>query len=274
MFGTVTVNWKQLTEEQTRRYGAVYCGICRRIRCQSSGAARVGLSYDMAFLALLHMSLYEPEETSGAHRCKLHPLKKRPWIDNEYICYAADMNVALAYYNFRDDWDDDRKLTALALSGIFANHMDAIRNRWPRQCRAMETCLARLSELERGGCTNPDEPAGVFGELMAELLVYREDLWAEELRRMGDALGRFIYLMDAVLDYDRDVRRGKYNPIAAMGQGKDPGLWEQTLVLTMAKCTRSFEKLPLVADKEILDNILYTGVWSAAAARKETEPHG
>ena len=29
----------------------------------------------------------------------------------------------------------------------------------------------------------------------------------------------------------------------------------------MARCTDYFEKLPLVQDKALLDNILYSGVW-------------
>ena len=57
VFGYVTANWKELTKEQQRRYGAVYCGICRCIRSQSSNLSRLSLSYDMAFLALLLMSL-------------------------------------------------------------------------------------------------------------------------------------------------------------------------------------------------------------------------
>ena len=114
MFGYVLANYNELSEIQRARYSAVYCGICRGIREQTSQVARLALSYDMAFLALLHMSLYEPEETSGPNACLLHPIKKRPWVDNEYIRYAADMNVALAYYNCLDDWEDDKKLSAKA----------------------------------------------------------------------------------------------------------------------------------------------------------------
>ena len=91
MFGYVTANWKELTNEQMERYRAVYCGICRRIREQSGAMARLGLSYDMVFLALLLMSLYEPEETSGKDSCVLHPVKPRAWVDNEYVQYAADI---------------------------------------------------------------------------------------------------------------------------------------------------------------------------------------
>ena len=99
MFGYVLANYDELNEAQQARYGAVYCGICRGIREQTSQSARLALSYDMAFLALLHMSLYEPEETSGPRACMLHPIKKRPWVDNEYIRYAADMNVATQYFH-------------------------------------------------------------------------------------------------------------------------------------------------------------------------------
>ena len=261
MFGYVTASLKELDKDAEKRYGAVYCGICRRIRIQSGQIARIGLSYDMAFLALLLMSLYEPEETAGDKACSLHPIRKRPWIDNKFVQYAADMNVALSYYNFLDDWEDDKKYSAKLLAGQFGKHLPEIEARYPRQCRAIDDCIRQLSALEKDGCTNPDEPASCFGRLMGELLTYEEDLWAPTLRQMGFYLGRFIYLLDAALDYDKDEKKGKYNPFLAMGTGKDWPRWEEYLLLTMGRCTDAFEKLPLVQDKPLLDNILYSGVW-------------
>ena len=273
MFGYVTASVKELTPEQKVRYNAVYCGICRRIRIQSSQIARLGLSYDMAFLALLLMSLYEPEEDTGNRACALHPLKPKPWIDNRYIRYAADLNVALAYYNFLDDWQDDGKITAKLMADAFGRQYPAIEEKYPRQCAAIRDCIHRLNELEKANCPNPDEPAGVFGELMAELMVVEEDLWAPTLRNLGMALGRFIYLLDAAVDYDKDKRKKKYNPYLAMGQEKDWPRWEEYLVLTMGRCTANFEMLPLVQDKSLLDNILYSGVWvNYRGKRKEEDP--
>ena len=78
MFGYVTASLKELDKDAEKRYGAVYCGICRRIRIQSGQVTRLGLSYDMAFLALLLMSLYEPEEETGPKACSLHPIRKFP----------------------------------------------------------------------------------------------------------------------------------------------------------------------------------------------------
>ena len=206
MFGYVTASWKELTAGEQKRYGAVYCGICREIRQRSTGIGRICLSYDMAFLALLLMSLYEPEEESGKKACRLHSVKPRPWVDNEYI-----------------------------------------------------------------RCPNPDEPASCFGELMAQLLVYREDMWAKDLGQMGFSLGRFIYLLDAAADYDKDKRKGKYNPYLAMGMERDEKRWEEYLVLAMGKCAERYEKLPLVQDKALLDNILYSGVWVNYRGKRKEE---
>ncbi len=273
MFGYVTASLRELTEEQRIRYNAVYCGICRQIRIRSSQIARLGLRYDMAFLALVLMSLYEPQEDQGNRACALHPLKPKPWVDNVYVRYAADMNVALAYYNFLDDWHDDGKRSAKLLAELFGKHFDEIETRYPRQCGAIREGIRRLNELEKAGCPNPDEPAGVFGELMAELFVFEEDLWSGTLRQMGQALGRFIYLLDAASDYDADKRKGKYNPYLAMGMEKNWPRWEEYLVLTMGRCTANFEMLPLVQDKALLDNILYSGVWvNYRGKRKEEDP--
>ena len=275
MFGYVNANWKELTQAQQERYGAVYCGICRSIHHRVSNPARAVLSYDMAFLALLHMSLYEPEENAGKNRCFLHVLRPRAWVDNPCVDYAADMNVALAYYKAQDDLQDEGKTSAKLLLSMLEPHMEAIRQRWPRQCDAMKACMEELRELEGANTANPDLPASCFGRLMAELMVYQEDQWQEELRNLGFALGRFIYLADAMLDYDRDKRKKQYNPFLAMGQGRDTGKWEQYLVLAMARCTESYEKLPLVQDKPLLDNILYSGVWVQYRAKvKKEETNG
>lgn len=259
MFGFVTANWQELNEEERARYTAAYCGICRNIRDRFSQIARLGLSYDMAFLALLEMSLYEPEEKQEAFRCMAHPLKQREAADNPYIGYAADMNVALAYYKALDDWQDDGKRKAKLLADALSPFYPGIKERWPRQCEAIESCIDAISAMERSKERNPDQPAACFGRLMAELMVCQEDLWSETLRQLGFHLGRFIYLADAMLDYDEDLKKGSYNPFS--GSGKQSTQWEQYLLLAMSRCTAAYEKLPLVQDKSLLDNILYSGVW-------------
>lgn len=276
MFGFVSANWDELSKDQQHRYGSIYCGICRQIRLRCSPLARLILSYDMAFLAVLLMSLYEPEEENGTRACGLHPIKPRPWVDNEYVRYCADMNVALAYYKAMDDYQDEGKLTAKQLAKRLEQFLPDIRTQYPRQCAAIETAIRELSQLEKEGCANPDEPASCFGQLMAQLFVYHQDMWADSLAQMGMALGRFIYLADAAIDYRRDQRKQYYNPFLAMQTGEDWARWEEYLVLEMGRCTDYFERLPLVQDKSILDNILYSGIWVEyrRKQREQQKPSG
>ena len=259
MFGYVMANLSEMEKSRRKRYTQVYCGICRGIRSQCSQSCRMALSYDMAFLSMLLMSLYEPEESGGNHACVLHP--GRSWTDNIYIRYGADMNVALAYYKALDDYEDEGKITAKFLCNLFGKELERIQATYPRQCRAIAEGISALNRLEKDGCANPDEPAGCFGKLMGELLVYEEDLWAPTLRKLGEALGRYIYLADAAVDYRRDQKKKQYNPFLAMGMQEDWNAWEQYLVMAMSRCTDAYERLPLVQDKDILDNILYSGVW-------------
>ena len=268
MFGYVNASLKELNKAQRLRYNAIYCGLCRRIRNRAGQVARLSLSYDMTFLALLLMSLYEPEETTGQRACALHPIKPKPWVDNKIIRYCAAMNVALAYYKALDDAQDEGGTKAKMMLGIFGRDMERIRAEYPRQCNAMAENLAKLRQLENENCNNPDLPAGCFGALLGEVFVYEEDMWAKYLREMGRDLGRYIYLADAAMDFSRDKKKGQYNPFLTMGT-EDPQSWEQYLLMAMGRCTDYYERLPLVQDKSILDNILYSGIWIKLRSKRK-----
>lgn len=267
MFGYVSANFEELTREEKQRYSAIYCGICRRIQSRCSNLCRVVLSYDTVFLAMLLMSLYEPAETETARVCLMHPGRPRKDLDNTYIQYAADMNVALAYHNCLDDWKDDGRISKKWMADILAPHYRQIQSRYPRQCQAMEACMEKLAQMEAAGESNPDFPATCFGNLMAELFVYSPDLWENYLRDMGLSLGRFIYLADAAVDFAKDKKHGRYNPFGSAGEA--PEIWEEYLLMAMGRCSSSFEKLPLVQDKPLLDNIIYSGVWAHYRAGRE-----
>lgn len=68
--------------------------------------------------------------------------------------------------------------------------------------------LQRLGEMEKAGELNPDLPANCFGVLMgAPFPAWRRDEYADTLWRMGAALGRFVYLLDAANDLKADIKR-------------------------------------------------------------------
>lgn len=73
----------------------------------------------MTFLVLLLDSLYEPHVDAGASRCLVHPMHKQLHRVSKYTEYAADLNVALAYYNCLDDWQDDHSVPKLLYAKVW-----------------------------------------------------------------------------------------------------------------------------------------------------------
>lgn len=274
MFGYVVANADALSPEELGRYKGCYCGLCKALKKRHGELSRLTLNYDMTFLILLLTALYEPEETAEHGRCKIHPMTERDWWNSVFTDYAADLNVALAYFSELDDWRDERKFSGLVGARVLKGDYRRVREQWPRQCSAIETCMERLSRIEDSRSADPDAAANAFGELMGELFACREDMWAEKLRLFGQTLGRFIYMMDACVDLDRDRKHGWYNPLAAMGRSEIT-VEEKRKLLTVliGECTIEFEKLPILQDVNILRNILYSGVWTQfeAAARKKGE---
>ena len=116
-----------------------------------------------------------------------------------------------------------------------------------------------------------DKVAKVFGEILAEVFVYQDDYWKEDLYKIGFFLGKYIYLLDAYEDVEKDIKSGDYNPFKEISNGEN--FDEQVLNLLMlmiGECTDAFERLPLVENVEILRNILYSGVWVRYGKTKTT----
>lgn len=261
MFGYVMANKPELKIREFDRYKAFYCGLCRRLGETNGRISKITLTYDMTFLILLLSSLYEPEETEETHRCMIHPAKKQRMIYNEITDYASDMNILLSYYHFLDDWEDERSAKGLCASRLFRGRAEKIAEKYPRQAEKMKEKLSRLSELEQQGVTEPDEISRPFGELMAELFVYRDDAFRDILQRFGFFLGKYIYLLDAYMDLETDRKNNSFNPFLSMSRQADfddrvGGMLDGT----MRSAIVEFEKLPLEQDLPILRNILYEGV--------------
>ena len=269
MFGYILADVKSLSPQQLARYKGQYCGLCRAIGGRCGGVCRLSLTYDMVFLALLLGSLYEPPEEEQDAFCLIHMGRRRS-IRSAATDYAADLNVILAHLNCLDDWEDDRSLLRLGEARLLKAGAEGAAERRPEKTAAIRDCLNELSELERSGEKSPDPGASAFGRLLGELFVWKKDRWEPVLREAGEHMGRFIYLLDALEDLERDARRGLYNPLAGiMAEGATREEVLDILVNQMASCAAMIDRLPLVQDAELIRNILYNGVWTSLGRKKE-----
>lgn len=265
MYGYISCSRDSLNAEEQERYQEIYCGLCRKLGREYGQLGRLSLSYDMTFLILFLSSLYEPEEKREPFRCGLHPRREKMTAENKFTGYAADMTIVLAYYKCLDDWkDENKRLKKMYASGI-KGAFQRVREKYPRQCRVITEGIQRLDEIERTSVRNPDAAVNCSGRMLSELFVTEEDFWSGSLRDFGFELGKFIYLMDAAMDYDSDRRKHSYNPLICAGMR--PEDMKELLAMSMGNVTQIFEQLPLVQDVHLLRNILYGGVWQQYSAK-------
>jgi hypothetical protein len=217
----------------------------------------------MTFLAILLTSLYERKTDRQKRFCAVHPVKKHPCLRNEYTSYAADMNVLLAYYNLMDDWEDENKKASYAAAKLLEKSVRNITEKYPRQTRAVLDYLKKIHECEKDNSQDLDLASGLTGEVLGELYVTGDDIWSEDLRELGFYIGKFIYLMDAFEDLEKDKKSGNYNPLKFIEDTSDfQNTVEEILKMMAASASKAFERLPIIENVDILRNILYIGIWT------------
>ena len=275
MFGLVRPYMNDLTEEEKARYKAVYCGLCRALNEKYGLAGRMGLNYDMTFLIILLDSLYEPQEQTKDAFCPPHPVKKHRETKSEFTDYAADMTVALTYYKALDDWMDEGSKTGKVYSGLLKRSYQQVKERWPRQCEAIEKSLDALHEVEKDEAAQPERAADLSGRMLADIFAVKEDFFQRQMAGLGYFLGKFIYMMDAAIDYEDDRKKGCYNPLNGMNVTPEEAL--EILRQPMGQAAVTFEALPLIQDANLMRNILYSGVWQTynyEMSKKQNETKG
>lgn len=287
MFGYVVINEKEMKIKDYEIYHSYYCGLCRSLLEAGGRRSQITLSYDMTFLVLLLTALYEQEPEERVCRCIAHPAKKHLERKNAISQYCADMNIILTYYKCMDDWEDERKKTSYLYGSLLKKEIKRLEKVYPKKIKVISEKLRELRKGELEKRLNADQMAGIFGEIMGELFLWKEDEWRGPLYQLGFYLGKFIYLMDAYEDVPKDKKENSYNPFLFCGEEGEENipLWHpvyggedfddkcmQMLQAMLAECARAFEVLPILWYEDILRNILYSGVWMKyGVIRKERE---
>ena len=274
MFGYIIINKGNMKFKEFDVYHSYYCGLCEALKKGYGLSGQLSLTYDMTFLTLLLTSLYEPETKEYTTKCAAHPFEKHPVKRNEFSDYAADMNVLFTYYKCMDDWQDDRNVMKLGYGQLLKKGYHKLYDRYGEKVYKIDRLMQKLSQAEQKQTTDIDYMAGLFGEIMGELMTPKKDEWAENLHKLGTYLGKYIYLLDAYEDIEEDLQKHRYNPLVQ--KYENPDFDEEVksiLTFMMAECCKEFEKLPIIENVEILRNILYSGVWyryEAVRQKRET----
>ena len=273
MFGYVLADKSALRIREYDYYKATYCGLCHAMGKCTGCASRLTLSYDMTFFALLRQMLATQSVEFEKKRCVVHPIKKVNTVKIEpQLEYSAYVGGILTSGKIIDDINDEKgfkRFGARLLRAFFYSMEKKSSKKYPELSRSINEGLCELSTLEKKRVASIDEPANVFGKIMAKALSF--ELEGEKkivAEGIGRRIGRWLYIVDALDDYERDKKSGSYNPFVLLYNGEDFTDEDITSISTMleAELALAFSAIELLDDdkdknrSEIIKNILCLGM--------------
>lgn len=266
MLGYVRAYKPEMKFKDFEVYKGVYCSLCKVIGKRYGLLARLTLSYDFTFFAMMRMALVPECPGFVQSHCSFNPMKKCMDCskNSKELEYAADVSMITAYHKLKDNISDGNffKRFVCRLMMPYAKRIyKKASARVPEEARLAQTLMDKQAEIEKRATVSGDEAADPSAKLLSGLLV--SGITCEnqnELERFGYCFGRWVYLIDAVDDCEKDIKSGSFNPLKSKFHSdcfKEYG--EELLNLSMGEAARSFEKLKIYRFYPILSNIIYDG---------------
>jgi len=210
MFGYVLPDKPNLYIKDFALFRAYYCGLCHATKGESGQLARLGVNYDATFISLFFHGLHGVPVSVVEKRCILNP-KKRPVIAATPLMKSiARFNLVLLGMKLEDDradgeWHPFRRMA-------FSGQVKKARRISPEFAVLADECRVRQAEEEEKG-SSLDGAAEPFADMMRQAFaLLAGEKSSPEVERIGYLLGKYVYFMDALDDYDADVREKKFNP--------------------------------------------------------------
>ena len=270
MYGYVLPLKSGLRQQDYILYRAFYCGMCKTTGALFGQWARYAVTYDAAFMATLVSDCLNYPEKIDEQACVGHPFKKTPVIvRNPLLEKLASANVILAYHKLLDDVTDGSKKARIALK-IFKKAYNKAKEIFPGADETVSSGYAKLRECEINGETVFDKASDCFAALLRELFaLVLEDKATDAVMSLAYNVGKFVYIADALDDYDEDAESGNYNAFAAaFGKfGSRKEFMEKNrrdvefiFASTVNRAIAAFNKMTFTQSYSLLENIIYYGL--------------
>ena len=260
MFGYIKTDLPNMYMKDTVLYQAMYCGLCKGIGKTCGQNARFVLNYDLTFLSVLLHNLQNLDVKVEKQHCVVHPIRKKPiaLVDDltERIAY---LNVILAYYKLSDDVIDNGK--GRLKRSFFSGAYKKAKKNEPEIDKIVKNRYDELLKLEKEKCDSMDIVADPFGNMMQDIV--------EEIKELAFCLGKWIYLIDALDDFDKDKKKKNFNVFINLYptiKDKTQLLCEEKKELTVVfasilnRIAELAGKLNYKFNHDLIDNVFYRGL--------------
>ena len=265
MFGYLQIHKDELKVKEYEAYKSVYCGLCKQLGRDYGFLTRLILSYDCTFYAILLMSLKRSCTGFSDGRCKFNPLKKCKFADCKDNAYskASALSVISAYYKVVDDIDDSGFFKRIALKiakPFFGRRQKKAARRFPEIEIIVSEMMKNQKAAENDELVTIDKAANPTAKMISDLAALEggNDLQKRVLSEFGYQIGRWVYLIDAADDYEKDKKSGNFNPFIK-ADINDKDYINSVLSQSLARAYDAYNLLDIINFKPIIDNMMLFG---------------
>jgi len=226
MFGLL--KHKKLNEEEYSDFRLNYCGTCKTIGKLYGHKERVLLNFDVVFLSELLAAVNNRKEDFNyikPYTCLTLP-KKDEQIP-QFLKYAASVNILLGHYKIIDNVHDSKhKYNIWSLMQYFGNSnfkkaekylakqnlpIEFIDNEIQEQFKRekQKISFANYQDTFRYYCNQTAKITGVVFE--HGVASFNDQQLSKSFSEIGTNFGEMVYLIDAIDDYEKDKKNGKFN---------------------------------------------------------------
>ena len=282
MFGYVRYDLPNLFIKDFMLYKALYCGLCKGIGKSCGQAARVGLTYDVTFLSALLHNLTGTDISVEMQNCFEHTIRKRPIACVDPLTEELGaLNTVLAYYKLTDDVKDGGKGKGRRL--WFKKGFRRAKKRYPELTALVERYMAEQAKTEREKIASPDMAAEPTAMMLKDLSAYfLKEKATEHTAELFYGLGKWVYLIDALDDYDTDRKKGAYNPFVLAyphanrkelmeKDGADVAFLFDTLFYSLRE---HLSEITFYFNRDLTDNVILRGLPAETARVMAGEKRG
>ncbi len=267
MFGYVRAYKPEMKMKHYEEYRGVYCSVCRALGKRYGLIARLTLSYDYTFLAMLRLSVHEERPCFENGRCPFNPTKRCNFCKNkdDELFFVADVAMIMVYYKILDDIYDGgffKKLICYLILPFFAFYHKKAKKLCPEAERIVSEMTQKQRETEDKKSALIDEAADPTAAALGEILSLGfEGKTGRILKRIGYLTGRWVYIADALDDIEKDKKSGSYNAFLLNGQENDAA---GILNLTAGELLNAYELLEPKSFDSQIRNIITDGLYHTA----------
>jgi len=265
MFGYVTCDKPNMLVKDFYEYRAYYCGLCKTLGKSYGQLARFGVNYDIVLLSLLAHNYAKVAPQFCDSHCIAHPIgvKRKMLISNPILKKVADVNCIMAYYKLEDNITDEGGLKYKLAKALLSRKYKKAKAALPTLDRQTEYYYNKMRSLEQSNNYCLDSLADCFALITVEIgraTTGKED---KNLYDFCYNLGRWIYIIDAVDDFRKDLKQRKFNPFCAdYSEDSIDKLAKDAqclLTLTINNMRIAYDNMDITISEGPLSNVVYMG---------------